>query len=103
MAKSALSRDAKSALPVAKPAKKKSATNARATKLDAMSDAVEKSSKAGNGRDTKGEPPSAQMGACLAIPHVEIVDKAYIEATHANPNLSSIEFFKDGEIFTAFD
>ena len=103
MAKSALNRDVKSAWPVAKSSKEKSGTGARATKPEAKSDAEEKSPKAGTGRDTKEKPPSAKRGACLTFPLVEIVAKAHIEATQANPHLGAIVFSRMGKIVTAFD
>ena len=72
MAKSALSRAAKSALPVAKAAQKKGDTNARPKKTDAMSDAVGKPAKEGKDLDAKEKPPSAKRGACLTSLQVEI-------------------------------
>ena len=67
MAESASNRDSKSALQVAESAKKKSATHARATRPDAMSDAAEKSPKSGTVRDTK-ENPNCEKRCVLEVP-----------------------------------
>ena len=67
-----------------------------------MSEAVEKSSKSGTGRDTK-ETRNREKGCVLEVPHVEIVEKAHIEATQANPYLVSIGFSMMGGIVTACD
>ena len=104
MAKSASSRAAKSALPVAKAAqKKKGETNAGPRKAAAVVGAVGKQAKEGPVIDVQEKTPCAKRGARLTLPQVEIVEKAYVEATQANPHLSSIGFSKDGEIATAFD
>ena len=58
-------------------------------KTDAASDAV--------GGQDKGGLASTQRGARLTSPKVEIVGKAYTEATLASPHLGSIGFSRVGK------